>query len=336
MSPGEDQKAAVKASDTSATSVAKSGLGSFLVLVLVNLMWAFQYSGAKIATQKLGPVTVTLLPLALSTIMFAPMVLVGRRRRLQERAARRGSTGSVVFGFVLAGTMGVVAAQLGLVWGVERSLASNGSVLSLTIPVLMAIMAAIMLGERMTLLRWISFILAVAGVLTVSDIDWRSVDFFHGRYFAGNLLLFVSCLGSAFYNTYTKKLLEVFNPVEVFVYSFLVADTVLLVLMLILEPFSWAKLATLGLPVWLSLATVAVFSLSVSMMLYFWVIQHIEVTQASLSIYLLPVFGVWISTIAVHERITTQLIVGGILVFLSTFLVTTYEEWRKGHGSAKS
>ena len=27
----------------------------FLVLVLVNLMWAFQFSGAKIATARLGP-----------------------------------------------------------------------------------------------------------------------------------------------------------------------------------------------------------------------------------------------------------------------------------------
>jgi hypothetical protein len=29
----------------------------FLLLILVNLMWAFQYTGAKIATQKLGPIT---------------------------------------------------------------------------------------------------------------------------------------------------------------------------------------------------------------------------------------------------------------------------------------
>ena len=33
----------------------RSPLQYFLVLVLVNLMWAFQFSGAKIATERLGP-----------------------------------------------------------------------------------------------------------------------------------------------------------------------------------------------------------------------------------------------------------------------------------------
>ena len=42
----------------------------FLVLVLVNLMWAFQFSGAKIATERLGPIAVALIPLALSTVLF--------------------------------------------------------------------------------------------------------------------------------------------------------------------------------------------------------------------------------------------------------------------------
>jgi len=51
--------------------------------------------------------------------------------------------------------------------------------------------------------------------------------------------------------------------------------------------------------------------------------------QASLSIYTLPVFGVLISAITLNERVTKPLVLGGGLVFLSTFLVTTYEERRK-------
>ena len=81
---------------------------------------------------------------------------------------------------------------------------------------------------------------------------------------------------------------------------------------------------------WLNLLALAVFSLSTSMLLFFWVIQRIDVTQASLSIYLLPVFGVILSAITLHERITSQLAVGGSLVFISTFLVTIYEERTKG------
>src|SRR5258708_1980587 len=186
-------------------------------------MWAFQFSGAKIATERLGPVTVTFIPLALSTVLFAPLVRFSRGRKPKPRF-----NAVVMRDLILAGTVGIIPSQLGLTWGVEHSLASNASVLTLTIPVLTAVMAVILLGERMTLVRWLSFALAIGGVLMVSDIDWYSVEIFRGTYLLGNLLLFASCLGSAFYNTYSKKLLEtitaqlVFGGLLVFVGTFLV------------------------------------------------------------------------------------------------------------------
>lgn len=302
----------------------RSPMQCFLVLVLVNLMWAFQFSGAKIATERLGPIAVALIPLALSTALFAPLVRISKRK-----TARPKWTGAVFRDLLLASTLGIIPAQLGLTWGVEHSLASNASVLTLTIPVLTAVMAVILLGERMTVVRWFSFALAICGVLMVSDIDWKSVSLFRGTYLFGNLLIFASCLGSAFYNTYSKKLLETFNPIELLVYSFLLTDLELLALMLVFESSRMATFTSLGTGIWATLLVIAIFSLSVSMLLYFWVIERIDVMQASLSIYLLPVFGVLLSTMVVREKIRPQLVFGGLLVFAGTFLVTVYEERRR-------
>jgi len=229
----------------------------------------------------------------------------------------------------MIGTLGIVPAQLGLTWGVKHSLASNASVITLTIPVLTAVMAVILLQERMTALRWLSFGLALGGVLLVSQVDLRSSDIFRSSYLAGNLLIFASCLGSAYNNTYSKKLLEILSPLELLVYSFLVSDIDLFILMMIFERSAFGRMGSLGPSVWLSLLAIAVFSLSVSMMLYFWVIQRIDVMQASLSIYLLPVFGVLFSSLFLHEKITPQLLLGGALVFAGTFLVTVWEERQK-------
>jgi drug/metabolite transporter (DMT)-like permease len=297
----------------------------FFILVLVNLMWAFQFSGAKIATEQLGPITVTFLPLALSTLLLLPWALLNRRRR----PAGGPGLASTWPQFLLLGTVGTIASQLGLTWGVERSLASNAAVLTLTIPVLTAVLAAMLLGERMTALRWVSFVLAIGGVLLVSDIDWRSVNLTQSRFLLGNVLIFVSCFGSAFINSYSKKLLESFSAAEVLVYSFFVADVVLFALIAAFEPDSLTRLAAIGGGAWLSLLLIALFSLSISMVLFFIVLEKIDATQASLSIYLLPVFGVLISAVTVGERITWNLILGGSLVFVSTFLVTTYEERMK-------
>lgn len=320
MSPKHANQAAGSPSATGG----RSPIQYLVVLTLVNLMWAFQFSGAKLATERLGPIEVALIPLALSTMLFAPLIRIGHGERPRPEwspVVRRD--------LFLASTLGIIPAQLGLTWGVEHSLASNASVLTLTIPVLTAVMAVMLLGESMTAVRWLSFGLAIGGVLMVSDINWRSVSVFRGTYLPGNLLILASCLGSAFYNTYTKKLLRTFNPVELLVYTFFVADLDLLVLMLVFERPRPAAFTSLGPSVWASLLAIAIFSLSLSMLLYFWVIEKIDVTQASLSIYLLPVFGVLLSTLVVHERVTARLVFGGLLVLAGTFLVTVYEERKR-------
>ncbi len=298
----------------------------FLVLLAVNAMWAFQFSGAKLATERLGPITVAALPMLLATALLIPVLAVEIRL---ARSPRKRIETWAVRDFLLLAVFGILPAQLGLVWGVQRSLASNASVLTLTIPVLTAGMAALLLGERMTPLRWFSFVLAIAGVLMLSDIDWQSVELFKSSYLIGNVLILASCVGSAFYNSYSKKSLEHFSPAAVLTYSFLATDALLLMLMIVFEHPSWAVLSALGGDAWAALLAIAVFSLALSMVLFFWVIQRIEVTQASLSIYLLPLFGVLFSAVTLHERLRPQLAVGGALVLASTFLVTTYEERRK-------
>jgi drug/metabolite transporter (DMT)-like permease len=130
-------------------------------------------------------------------------------------------------------------------------------------------------------------------------------------------------------------LLRRFTPLEVLVYSFIIGDLALFIAMLVREPVSWQHLASLGFAVWLSLGIIAVFTFTFAMTLFFWVIKRINLTQAALSCYLLPVFGVLISTITLKEKVRWQLLAGGILVFVGTYLATTYGQ-RKGAGEVRS
>ena len=296
----------------------------FLLLILVNLMWAFQYTGAKIATQELDPIMVAFLPMLMATVLLSFLLLLSRRKR--RTSLERGKFGRQLLNFLLLGIVGCVLAQFGLTNGVKYSLASNASVIALVIPVLTALLATFLVGEKMSRLLWISFPLAIVGVVMVSGVDWHSVHLLRGKYMAGNLMILIGCFGSAFYNAYSKRLLRSFTPLEVFVYSFAVADVVCFFVLMKEAPGSLHELGSAGFSVWLSLAMIAVLSLTSAMMLFFWVIQRIDLTEASLSIYLLPVFGVLISTITLKERITWQLLTGGILVFGATFLATTFGE----------
>lgn len=301
----------------------------FFILILVNLMWAVQFPAAKVATAELGPITVTSLPLLVATLILAVILLIRAGLRQGAEIRKPRDVPRAVRDFAIIGVAGSLVAQLFLVWGIERSLASNASVIYLSVPVVSAILAVILLGERMTPVRWISFILAIAGVLLVSDVEWGSVRILQGDYLLGNLLIFGSCWGSAFYNVFSKRLLRRFDPLEVLVYSFAISNLILVPVMIRYEPLSWKHLASLKPAVWTSLAAIAIFSLALAMILFLWVLQRLDAMQASLSIYLLPVFGVILSALTVNEKITMPLLLGGGLVFAGTFLVTVYEEKKR-------
>jgi drug/metabolite transporter (DMT)-like permease len=292
---------------------------AFGVLIAVNAMWAFQFSGARIATRELGAVLVTLLPMAIATLLVMPFAkLNGALFRAENR--------SILIDIVLLGTLGVLPAQLCLVLGVQRTLASNASVLALTVPVLTALSASIFLHERMTKLRWVSFAIAILGVCLVSVKDIQHARLFTFEYMAGNLLVLASCAGSAFNNSFSRRALSRFSPAQVLVWSFIVTDLELLVLYAVTNPGDWRQLPHLGPSVWWSLVLVAIFSLGLSMLLYFSVIQAVEVMRAAVSVYLLPVFGLLFSALLLGEKLTPNLLAGGVLIFASCFLVTVYEE----------
>lgn len=295
---------------------------AFGALIAVNAMWAFQFAGARLATEELGAVLVTLLPLALATLLVIPFA------RLNTDIFRSANR-SILRDVILLGTLGIVPAQLCLVFGVERTLASNASVLSLTVPVFTVIFASLFLGERMAGLRWASLVIAVFGVCLVSIRDIHHAQLFRLEYVEGNLLVLLSYAGSAFNNSFSRRALSRLSPAQVLVWTFIVADVELAVICEVLQPGSWNQLPHLQAYVWWSLILVAVFSLGISMLLYFAVIQAVEVMRAAVSVYLLPVFGLLFSVVLLKEKVTASLVAGGALIFFSCFLVTVYEERRR-------
>ena len=292
-------------------------LAAFAVLAAVNAMWAFQFSGARLATRQLGAVLVTLVPMAIATILILPFAGMQSLVRKPERW--------LLLDLLLLGTVGIVPAQLCLVLGVERTLASNASILTLTVPVLMAVSASIFLKEQMTRMRWASFAAAIVGVCLISGADLRTAQLLNVGYTTGNLLVLLSCAGSAFYNSYSRRALSLHSPALVLAGSFLVADLELAAICALTDPTGLRKLNDMDAATWGSLLLIAFLSLGASMLLYFAVIQSVEIMQASLSLYLMPVFGLIFSTLLLHEKITSSLVTGSLLIFSSSFVVMVYE-----------
>jgi drug/metabolite transporter (DMT)-like permease len=296
-------------------------LGYFTLLAGASLIWSAQGTAVKILDRNMGPFAITFLPFYITTILFVPLLI--RKRRNNPSAVRPtwGDWGQ----FVMAGVLGQVLAQLGMTWGISRSLASNGAVLNLMIPVITAVLASFMLREKLSLLRIASLLIGLVGVMLMSVEDLRHAAFLQMKYLVGNSLILVGCFGSSFYNTYCKGLLRRFQEIEILIFSYITASLASLPLLAWAEPFHWRVFNTFDWKSWVAFAFLAILMYGASMLFFFAALEHLDVTVASVSLYLVPIFGVLLAAILLGERLSGLAMAGAGIVLAATILIMKYD-----------
>jgi len=257
--------------------------------------------------------------MTLATIMLYPLI------RLEAKGVRKTDRrSSDILIFLLLAVVGVFPGQVLITWGTRMSLASNAALLMLTLPVSTAFLAFLFLHETMTTIRWVSFGLAIIGVIMCSDIDFRTLNFGKG-YLYGNVLIFLGTLGSAFYNSYGKKILERYSPTEMLFFTYLAMFVVMTPLTMAQEPKVFANIPHFLLRTWIGLALLTFFHNYLSMVLFLKALKQLDAIQAALSNYLITFFGIPIAAIWLKEKLTSLAIIGGVLILGSTLLITAWE-----------
>jgi drug/metabolite transporter (DMT)-like permease len=293
----------------------------FVLLLLASLMWSGQGTAVKVLDPHLGPIAITFLPFYLTTILFIPLLL--RMHRKNPGAASPSARNWVRF--IIAGIGGQVLAQLGMTWGISKSLASNGAILNLLIPVISAVLASFMLKEHLTKLRVASLGIGLVGVVFLSVGDLRQASFGSMKFLAGNLLIFGGCFGSSFYNVYCKGLMQRFQEIEILIYSYITASLASIPLLICVEPVHFRSFLSFDAKSVAAFLFLALFMYGASMLLFFKALQHLDVTTASTSLYLVPVFGVLLAAVLLGERLSLAAVAGAGIVLISTILVVRYD-----------
>ena len=291
-------------------------------IIVVNFMWATQVAAIKLIGDRLGAVAIAFIPMILSVGIFLPMLW----RENRKRGAAFHWHWANARHFLVAGIFGPFVIQFSYTLGAQRTLAANAAIITLSIPVLVAIMASLMLQERLNIVRAFSFVMALAGVLLTSLSDIQGANFGQRTYLTGNLLFLVACAASAFYNTYCKFLVErKYTELEILVYTSVVGCLASIPLFIWLEPLRLSTLERLDRVAILGILELAFIVYGVAMLLFFYVLKRLDVTQATLGNYLLPFLIGLLAVFVLKESITPVMWIGGTVVLLSTLLVTVYE-----------
>jgi drug/metabolite transporter (DMT)-like permease len=293
---------------------------ALVYLVAANLFWAGQGLAVKLLDGHLDPLAIALLP-------FYCVTAAGLGIMLGVRSFRRRCALAWQFRreFFLAGICGQFIAQVGMTLGVSWSLASNGAVLSLLIPILSALIATWLLRERLTTLRLGCLLLGLTGMIFLSPFPRAAALGGASHPLAGNLLITAGCLGSAFYNVYSKRLLDRFSNLEILLFSYLATAIFGLPMLIVFDPRCMVELARLSAAGWAAFAYLAFVLYGVSMVLFLRALRRVDAIVASASLYLVPLFGVGLALAFLKEHLAPQAILGSAIVLFATWMLFRFD-----------
>lgn len=301
----------------------KSTYFSWFALFACNLMWSLQFTCIKLVEQQVGAYSTVFIPMLLATLFMAPFVY-------KDARANKNRKLSDLKIFALLALLGQFPAQVLMTMGTQQSTASNAAIINLTLPVVSALLAVILLHEKMNRLRWLSFFIAIIGVVMVSFKDITNTDF-GSAYLAGNALIFAGVLGSGIYNTLCKRIADNYTEMEMLFYTYIFMVVLLFPFVLYYEKDVFSNIPVFTANTWTGLALLTVFHNFLSMILFFKALKKLEAIQVALSNFLIAFFGLPIAAIWLKEELSPVAIAGGLLVLVSTLVITIWEYKQAGN-----
>jgi drug/metabolite transporter (DMT)-like permease len=291
----------------------KTTVISWILLFLCNLMWSLQFTCIKLTQDQMGPFFTVWGPMLIATFLLAPFALKDFKKD------GRKFKDILIFGQLAL--LGSFPAQVLITWGTQYSTASNSAILTLCLPVITAVFAFLILKEKMNKVRWLSFAIAIIGVILISTGDIKQINF-SSKYLIGNILIFLAITGNSYFNVGIKKIASRYSEMEMVFYTYCFIILLLTPLLIYNEHDVFARIPRFTRQTWTGFIILTLFHNWLSMVLFFKALKNLDALQVALSNYLITFFGLPIAAIWLGETLGINSIIGGIMVFSSTLIIT--------------
>lgn len=288
----------------------KRHLGA-LCLALAASIWGGMYVVSKVVLNVIPPLTLVWLRYVVALAALAAAMGV-----LRQPWRMRGRD----FGWVAA--VGVIGYALSI-WtqflGTKLSTAQMGAMITSATPAFMVVFARLLLGERVTVRKVTSVVLATAGVLCIVGIgSWDAA------YRLGGAVLVVAALTWALQSVLVKRVSPDVSQLTVTFYAILVAAVVI-------TPFITADLARIPTAVWTRPGLIAgvlylgVVSTAGAFFLWNKGLQLVDASSGGLYFFFQPLAGTLLGWSMLGERVGIAFWAGAVLILAGVLLVIREE-----------
>ncbi len=296
--------------------VRPSHLRLYALLVLMVFFWAMNFIVGKIALRSFPPLLLSMLRTTMAGALILPVYVWRRSRRPlpDGHGSVRGNGGSVrdVPVLLLLGVLGVAANQVLFVAGLSRtSVAHSSLVIGLT-PVLVLVAAAAFGLEQLTARKFAGMAIALAGILALNSSKTGLASI------SGDLLIFCSTSTFALFTVGGKRVSTRVSALTMNTFAYVGGAVALLPIGLWYWPrFSFASVPAAA---WATVAYMAALPSVVCYLIYYHALTKIPASRVSAFSYLQPLLASAAGALVLGERITGNILGGGLLVLAGVYL----------------
>jgi drug/metabolite transporter (DMT)-like permease len=281
---------------------------SVLILVLVMAIWSSSYSITKTAVRNLPPFSFAFLRFVFASVLLGAYSWISTKQvRLPGKKQLLQLTG--------LGLSGITFYYIAFNTALYYTSASAGAMIAGMAPVIVAVLAALLLKERMRAAQQWGIGISVAGVVLIALTRAPAAQAPHAL--LGNLLMLTAILCWGFYTILSRRM-DQWDPLWLTAWSTAIGTVLLL-------PAVAVELHATGLPVitlqgWLSILYLGCLGSALCYLLYNHALKKLPASTVGLFINLEPLMGVVIAVVFLHERLAWMQLAGGVLVLLGISL----------------
>jgi drug/metabolite transporter (DMT)-like permease len=276
------------------------------------IFWAASFIATKAALPIIPPLTIVTLRLLISSVCFFIWIIITGRRIKISGIGWLGKLALLsLFGTGLHYSIQTI--------GLQYTTASNASLYAVTGPISITIIAAIFLGEKITLKKGVGIFIAMTGVLIVTGLDTIMQFELKGR-LLGDILVFASIFMWGIFTVMSKDMTKKMNPVEMTALVTFIGTLTML-------PVGWFEiqlkdfsLASISLEGWMAVAFLGITCSFLATMLYVYALEQAESQKVGVYLYSIPPMTYIIAGIYLNEIIGLNLIFGSCIVLIGIYL----------------
>ena len=281
-----------------------------LVTASVILCWAYSPIGVHLGLHSYSPGQLALLRFLIASLFMAGVALVlgiGRPRW-------RDVPWLLVLGF-----FGVFLHHTALNYGQQWVTAAASSVLAQSAPLFSVLIAFLVLKERVSVWRWVCVSLGLVGVGVVICGD-RGIGEIDPR----GVLILLAALSWSVYFALQKHYAHRYSPLTMACYM-VWAGTLMLCVNL---PGLPAAVLRAPLTENLAVLVLGIFPSALAYLAWGYVLKHVEVSRASVAMYLIPPVAMLMAATLLGEQVTPWVVLGALIVLASVAAISLEGRWR--------